>query len=431
MAIYLKDATFIDWQTLEFKQAHIKVEPGSGGAVGFVDSIPAGPDLNAGDDVLECRDKLVTKSFACGHHHVYSALARGMPAPPQAPQNFSEILKFIWWHLDKLLDTDMIEASALVTAAAAAKRGVTFVIDHHASPQAVANSLSIAAAAFDRVGVSHLLCLELSDRDGEGIKEKGLAESEQYLRSGHQGLVGLHASFTVGDDLLKRAVSLAQRYDSGIHVHVAEDPVDQAACLKDYGRRVIERFYDAGVLGFSKTILAHCLHIDDRERQLIRRSPAWVVQNTESNWNNGVGAFDPRGLGQRIMLGTDGLHSDMLRSAQAAFLLGQSRGGVAPAQIYHRFRRVHEYLGRNRFAGDGANNLVILDYDSPTEINRDNFLSHFVYGLESAQVDSVIANGKLIVRSRELLTVDQGEILANSRKMARKLWQKMEKSNRI
>lgn len=431
MAIYLKEATFVDWQTFAFKHSHLLVEPGVGGKVRPVETIPAAAERHADDVVLECRNKLVTKSFACGHHHVYSALARGMPAPPQSPENFSEILKYIWWRLDKALDIDMIEASALVTAAASAMRGVTFVIDHHASPYAVRNALGTIAGAFDRVGISHLLCYELSDRDGESAREEGLAETEAYLKSGGQGLVGLHASFTVGTDLLERAISLAERFGSGIHVHAAEDPIDQQHTLEHYGSRVIERFHGLGILDLSKTILAHCLHINDRERRLIRDSNAWVVQNTESNWNNGVGAFDPRGLGERIMLGTDGMHSDMLQSARAAFLSGQARGGTSAAEIYNRFRRVHRYLEQNHVEGDGDNNLVILDYDPPTEIKPDNFLSHFFYGIESAHVDSVIANGKLIVRSGELLTVDRHDIHAFSREMSQKLWQKMEKSNRI
>ena len=119
----------------------------------------------------------MTKSFAVGHHHVYSALARGMGAPKKNPENFVEILEYIWWTLDKCLDEEMIEYSALTTAIACAKAGSTFVIDHHASPFAVKNSMEIIGKAFDKVGVSHLLCYEISDRDGLEIAEQGLEET--------------------------------------------------------------------------------------------------------------------------------------------------------------------------------------------------------------------------------------------------------------
>ncbi len=181
MALYLKNARFIDWQTFEIINTNIEV---TSDGINFVDDIP--PEVA---DVFDCKGKLVTKSFGCGHHHIYSTLARGgMPAPKKIPENFNEILTYIWWHLDKCLDRDMIEASALASAMYCAKNGVTFVIDHHASPNAVEGSLSVIADAFDKVGISHLLCYELSDRDGQEIADAGLDEHERYLSGGGQGI---------------------------------------------------------------------------------------------------------------------------------------------------------------------------------------------------------------------------------------------------
>jgi len=422
--LYLKNATYIDWQTLEFRTTHVKVHPGLDGAIEFPSTLPDKEKLAKEDAILDCTGKLVTHAFANAHHHVYSALARGMPQPEKTPSNFLEILQYIWWRLDKALDLEMIRASALYTAMQCAKNGVTFVVDHHASPNAIPGSLEIIANAFEQVGVSHLLCYELSDRDGPDSAQKGLQETERYLQK-HQGLVGLHASFTVGDALLEKAVSLAEEYNSGIHVHVAEDAIDEQDSLDKYGRRVIERYADAGLLNFSKTILAHCLHLNEKERATLATSNAWVVQNTESNLNNNVGLFDGRGL-DRIMLGTDGMHSDMLRSAQAAYFVGQGRG-VSPDDIYRRFRNVHRYLDDNNFSGDGENNLVIMDYDSPTEISQNNFLSHFIYGLESRHVESVISKGKLVVKNRKLMDIDESEIQKFSIEMSRRLWKKLKK----
>jgi cytosine/adenosine deaminase-related metal-dependent hydrolase len=425
MTLYLKNATYIDWKTLEFHQTHLAVSPGMDGTIQYLDTLPPESQLNSDDSIFDCHRRLVTKSFACGHHHIYSALARGMPAPAKAPQNFPEILEYIWWRVDKALDLEMIEASALVSALYCVKNGVTFVIDHHASPFAIEGSLETIAGAFDRVGISHLLCYEISDRDGKGPKEKGLRETANYLSSGRQGHVGLHASFTVGDDLLKKAVELAQKHNTGIHIHVAEDQADQTACLKDYSKRVVQRCRDNGVLDLPKSILAHCIHLDAAEKDLLRNSDVWIVQNVESNQNNNVGLANYTELGEHVMLGTDGMHSDMLRSAKAAFLAGQAIEGIDFPGIYRRFRNAQEYIRASGFSGDGDNNLVILDYNSPTEIRADNFLGHFIYGLESGHVDSVVSCGQLVVKNKELMTVDANEILAFSREMGSKLWQKL------
>ena len=423
--IYLKNATYIDWKTLEFEKTDIFVAEGEEGKISFrsENELPAhDKDIK----IIDCTGKYVTKSFVVGHHHVYSSLARGMGAPKKNPANFLEILEYIWWNLDKCLDEEMIRYSALTTAMACAKAGSTFVIDHHASPNFVRNSLQTIAEAFDEVGVSHLLCYEITDRDGLEIAEKGLEETDSWLQK-KQGLVGLHASFTVGDGTFKSAVDLMKKYNSGIHIHVAEDQADQEHCIKGHRKRVVNRFNDFGVLDSSKTILGHCLHLNEEERDLIRNSKAWVVQNMESNLNNKVGYFSGRNLGERIMLGTDGMHSDMLQSAKAAFFAGQQTDNIDYNSAYQRFRNVHIYLVNNNYSGDGDNNLVVLDYDSPTEFNSSNFLGHFIFGLNSNHIQHVISDGKLIVEDRKIINVNENEILDRSRKLSLKLWEKMRK----
>jgi len=420
MSIILKNTTYINWETLEFSETHIKIHEGIDGKIEFINQI----DSNTQDTIIDCKGKLVTKSFAVGHHHAYSALSRGMPAPAKSPDNFYEILQYIWWNLDKALDRDMIEASALATAMAAAKAGSTFVIDHHASPNYIEGSLDILAQAFERVGVNHLLCYEITDRDGMDKTQQGLEETENYLKN-HQGLVGLHASFTVGNDTMKKATDLMRKYDSGVHIHVAEDGYDQKHSEDKYGKRVVKRLQDFGVIDSSKSILGHCLHLTENEREIIRKSNAFVVQNMESNLNNQVGFFNSKGLGDHIILGTDGMHSDMIRSAQFAFFAGQAQDTIDFNSTYKRFRKVHQYLKINDFKGDGDNNLVILDYNTPTEINTNNFLGHFVFGWNASHIQHVISNGELIVKDRVLQKVNEEEVLQFTKEQAKRLWKKL------
>ena len=425
MTLYLKNATFLDWQNFEIKNRNVAVEESPENGISFPDSIPSPDSQDKRYRVIDCTDKLVTKSFGCGHHHIYSTLARGMPAPRKAPTNFTEVLRYIWWHIDKRLDLEMIEASALASAIYCAKNGVTFVIDHHASPFSITGSLATIAKAFDQVGISHMLCYEISDRDGEGLREDGLAETDNFLAAGHQGHVGLHASFTVGDELLRKSVDLARKHDTGLHVHVAEDKADQEDALAKYGKRVVERFQDAGALELSKSILGHCIHLSNHEKELLGDSDIWVVQNVESNQNNNVGVAGYGTLTANMMLGTDGMHCDMLRSAKAAFLAGQATEGIDFDGIYERFRNVHRYIKEFGGRGDGDNNLVILNYDAPTEVTADNFPGHFVYGLDARHVETVIAQGRVIVEQGKATQVNEAEVLKFARDMGRKLWEKM------
>lgn len=422
MSLFLKNANYLDYRTLKITKTNLLVESGTNGGIYFREEDERSARHKG--EIIDCEGKIVTKSFAVGHHHAYSALARGMDAPAKNPENFYEILKYIWWKLDKSLDREMIEASALSTAIACVKSGSTFVIDHHASPGFIPGSLEIIAKAFDKVGINHLLCYEISDRDGMEKAEEGLEETAKYL-SHRQGLVGLHASFTVGNNTMKKAADLMQKFHTGFHIHVAEAPYDQEVTKRKYGVSVVERLKDFGALNTSKTILAHCLHLSNKEKELVRESKAWVVQNPDSNLNNHVGFFDGRDLGKRIMLGTDGMHSDMIQSAQQAYLLGQTFDSIGMDSAYQRFRNVHEYLNVNNLEGDSENNLVVLDYKSPTPVKSENFTGHFVYGLRASDVLHVIANGKLIMRDRHIETVDEDEVLAFSKEQALWLWRRM------
>ena len=416
--LYLRDAHFVDWRTLRMRRGHLAVEPGAAGTARFVARVPRGVHA------FDCGGRLVTKSFVIAHHHLYSALALGMPFPARAPRNFVETLQLIWWNLDRALDADMIRASALAGGIEAAKCGATFIVDHHSSPNAVRGSLDVIAAALDEIGLSHLLCVELSDRDGAERLNAGLAETDRYLKR-RQGLVGLHASFTVSDTLLGRAVALARQHDTGIHVHVAEAASDEEHSVRRHGKRVLERFAAAGALRSPKTLLAHGLHLDRAERAIFRRSPAWLVQNPQSNQNNGVGDFDPSGLGPRTLLGTDGMHGDMLDSTRAAYFAGRARGGMAPLDAYQQLRRAHEYLAQNDFVGDGSNNLVVLDYAPPTPVTPKNLAAHFLYGLGRAHVASVISRGRLIVHERRMVSVDEDKMRQFTRKQAERLWRRL------
>ncbi len=424
--LYLRNARYLDPGTFAETSGDLAVEEGPGGGIRLNAAVPHASERSPGDRVIDCKGRFVTRALACGHHHIYSALSRGMPPAPKAPSNFVEVLERIWWRLDKCLDNDMTRASALAAGLHMAKNGVAFCIDHHASPFAVEGSLSVIAEAFDRIGIGHLLCYETSCRDGEDIARKGLDEHDRYLSAGGRGHVGLHASFTVGDDVLAAAVDLARKHGTGVHIHVAEAASDQEHCLAAYGRTVVRRLKDAGALDLPKTILGHCVHVNEDDRRILAASPCWVVQNVESNLNNNVGLAG-YGYSANVMLGTDGMHSDMIRSARSAYFSGIGTEGLSCAGAYARLRNVHRHTVLFGACGDSANNLVVLDYDTPTPLTQDNALGHFFYGFDAGHVHTVISAGRVIVEDRGCATCDEEEILAFAREQALRLWDRMKR----
>lgn len=413
MTIYLDRATYVDPLRRALQPGPFAVEGGADGGIAQVAAIPAGAE------VLDCGGGLLVRAFAVGHHHAYSALARGMPPPPVAPRDFEDILRRVWWRLDRALDAESVLASALVTAADALLCGATMVVDHHSAPLASDGTLDLVAGAFDRAGVGHLLCLELSDRDGADARAAGLRETERYLAA-RRGLVGLHASFTVGDALLADAVALARQHATGVHIHCAEAASDEARTVAAHGCRVAERLGRAGALDLPTTILAHAIHLDAGERERVASSPAWVAQNPDSNRHNAVGTFDPRCLSDRIVLGTDGMHGDMLASLRAAYQDGQNTGGLSPDAAWDRLYAIDRYLAGHGIRRD--NDLAVLDYDPPTPLHAGNVAAHAVYAWHSGLVRHVVARGRVVVKDRTVQTIDLPLVRARAREAAARLW---------
>ena len=245
-----------------------------------------------------------TPGLVCAHTHLYSALARGMPAPPRPPRTFPEILELVWWRVDRALDHEMLRWGAMLGALEALEAGTTTIVDHHSSPNAIEGSLDVIAQACAEVGVRVSCCYEVTDRNGADGAKAGLAENERFLRAGGRGLVGAHASFTLSDETLDAVCGLAGDLGVGVHVHVAEDPVDAAA-----GARLAGRAGDGW-------ILAHAVHLD-------RTLAGTVVHNPRSNLNNAVGYGRPARF-PRVALGTDGIGADMLEEFRLAFALARA-----------------------------------------------------------------------------------------------------------
>ena len=242
-----------------------------------------------------------TSGMVCAHHHLYSALARGMPAPPKQPTNFLEILEQVWWRLDVVLDEEMIRWSAMLGAVEALQCGTTAIVDHHESPSCIEGSLSIIADACAEVGVRTNLAYGVTDRHGADGAQRGLAENERFLRTGGRGMVGVHAAFTCTDDTLAAAAGLATDLGVGVHIHVAEGSDDVEA-----GERLAS-------LARDDWWLVHCVYLD-------RDLPGTIAHNPRSNMNNSVGYARPAARPNRIVLGTDGIGADMLEEARLAYV---------------------------------------------------------------------------------------------------------------
>ena len=135
MTYLLKSANVVTFDPPAVARADLRV------AAGCIVERRAELDEREDEEVIDLDGKLILPGMVCAHTHLYSALARGMPAPPRTPVNFKEILELVWWRLDRALDEETIYWSAMAGALDAARAGTTCLFDHHASPSHISGSL--------------------------------------------------------------------------------------------------------------------------------------------------------------------------------------------------------------------------------------------------------------------------------------------------
>jgi putative selenium metabolism protein SsnA len=396
-------------------------------------------------EFIDARGRIIMPGLINTHMHLYSTFARGMALKDASPGNFLQILERLWWRLDKVLTLDDVYVSAMVALIDCIKNGTTTVFDHHASPGAVTGSLFRIAEAAQQTGIRSCLAYEVSDRDGAEVAELGIAENREFLKHCGQdagkntmlkGLFGLHASFTVSDRTLGRAVEAAGESGAGFHVHTSEGAEDASQCRREYGKGIVQRFSEAGVLG-KKTIAAHCVHVDDDEIGLLQSSRTNVVHNPESNMGNAVGCapvLEMMRRGVRVGLGTDGYTCDMFESLKVANLLHKHEAGnpgvgwaEPPAMLFESNAGIaSECFGRavGKIIPGACADVIVVDYDPPTPLCGKNIGSHILFGISGRSVVTTIVGGRVLMQERQLLGVDEAEIMARARVSAAKMWQR-------
>jgi putative selenium metabolism protein SsnA len=394
-------------------------------------------------ETIDAQGKLLMPALINCHTHLYSTLARGISLGGSAPRNFPEILKKLWWRLDRALNLDDVYYSALVGLIDSAKCGVGTLVDHHSSPNACAGSLDRLERAFREVGLRGVLCYETSDRNGSASAAQGIAENVRFLervRNNSDGLIagsfGLHASFTLSDRTLRRAREANESLRAGFHVHVAEDRCDVDDARRRCHKSPVMRLRDLGILD-DRSVAAHCVHVDARDIAALARRQINVVHNPQSNCNNAVGMarlLEMFRRGVLVGLGSDGYTPRMWDEFKAAFHVQKLREGdprVAYAEAYAAALLNNRTIARKiwgweigRIETGARADLILVDYYPPTPLDSSNLFGHFLFGIANAPVDSLLVNGRVVLRDKVCVTVDEREIAERATRQVRKLWKR-------
>jgi putative selenium metabolism protein SsnA len=406
----------------------------------------------------------LSPGLVCGHTHLYSALARGIEVAIEPSKDFAQILDHLWWRLDRAIDLPILRASALSGCADALAAGVTSLVDHHASPNAIDGSLSVIRDSYEEVGIRGILCYETTDRNGAEGARAGLRENGRFaaeidaLRASRradkhapartaarsaarrplvEAAIGGHAGFTLGDESLEALADLVKTTGRGIHIHLAEDRYDAVDSRHRHGLDPVERLERLGALT-PKGIVGHGLWLTPSEIETMNAREVFLAHNARSNMNNAVGYNGLLPTYKNVVLGTDGMGADMLEEFKfAVFRHRESGGPWWPGDFLACLDRANRLMERY-FAQDfdpetsfgvlapgNPADLVHWDYDPPTPLDAENLAGHLAFGLSSRNVRSVAVAGTMRIKDRKPL-FDMEKIQAEARAQARRLWNNME-----
>ena len=391
-------------------------------------------------EFIDAKGGVIMPAFINTHEHIYSAMARGLSIKGYNPKGFLDILDGQWWTIDRHLTLEQTKYSAVETLISCIRNGVTTVFDHHASFGQIGGSLFTIADVAKELGVRACLCYEISDRDGMDKARESVMENAEFIRYALKddtdmiaGMMGMHAQFTISDATMELAA--ANKPDEvGYHIHVAEGIEDLHDCLKKYGKRIVDRLMDFNILG-EKTLLGHCIYINPHEMYLIKDTNTMVVHNTESNMGNACGCPPTMELVHRGILtglGTDGYTHDMIESYKVANVLhkhhlcdANAAWGEVPkmlfennAAIANRYFKTPLGVLKEGAAGD----VIVVDYNPPTQLDASNINGHILFGMTGRDVVTTVANGRVLMKDREIKVIDVEEAMAKCREESAKLW---------
>ena len=385
------------------------------------------------DKVEDFQGDLLMPTFVCAHSHIYSIFARGL-ALPFNPKNFQDILDQMWWKIDAQLVNKETYYSAIAAGSEFLLNGVTSVIDHHASGEITGSLKELRKAFVGPLKMRGIFCFETSDRyDVKKCLKENASFAKKYPG---EGLFGMHASMSISNKTLKEIAKVQN--DIPLHVHVAESDMDEADSEAKYGKSIIERFDEYGIL-IPNSLVVHGVHLKDEELDIIAKNKCYMVVNTTSNMNNAVGLpYVKNYIDHKIpvMVGNDGLNSNMASEYMNVLFSGHLRANSPVAlgvgDVQNMIRTSYKYVGERlgvklgEFKKDYEADFMRVHYVPFTKMDETNALGHIVFGLfPNFKPRDVYTYGKKRVKDYKIVSKSLGNQVIEARKYADELWAKV------
>lgn len=408
------------------------VEGGLAVSGGRIEAIGEVPDR--AQEVVDAQGAILMPGLVNTHCHAADSLFRGLVEDlPLEPW-----LQTVWKAEAAILNADTCRLGARLGISELLLSGCTSVMDMfwHSEQTAAA-----AAELGARVSCGGLF-FDFPGMDGKTAEDRP-GDAEAFFRD-HPATERLrpgvfpHGAYTVGPDNLKAAKALADSHEALFTTHAAETTTEQATIRENHGTSVIRHLDACGLLD-PRTILAHCVHCDDEELDILARAGAVVAHNPVSNLKLASGFArvpDMLARGIPVTLGTDGAISgndiDMWLALRLAAMLHKGATQRANAVSVHQALHMATLAGAQALGLGGvagslevgkAADMVMLDMSKPHATPMFDAYTHVVYAASRGDVRHVWTDGDWAVRDRALTRLDMTETLAEIRGLVPKIRQ--------
>lgn len=388
------------------------------------------------NEVIDCGGKVLMPGLVNSHTHVPMNLLRGL----------GDDLRLDVWLLGYIMPVErefvspeFVKLGTSLACAELIRSGVTSFADMYYFEDQVAE----AAAEAGLRAVCCQTILKFPSPDAASYEES-LAASEKMIKKwkDHSLItpaIAPHASYTSTVDILESAAAMAQKYDVPLHIHIAETAQEVEDSLDTHNMPVVPYIEQFGIFQ-CKVIAAHCVHIDEREMHTLNKYGVGIAHNPTSNLKLSSGIAPVNRMleqGLNVGIGTDGVSSnndlDMFEEMRLAALLAKGSSGdptVVPARTAIAMatsmgaKAIHLGDQTGSISEGKKADLILVDlqtlHNSPQYRNDpEGVYAQLVYAAKSTDVTDVMVNGKWLMRSKELLTIDLDELLPRAQALAK------------
>jgi 5-methylthioadenosine/S-adenosylhomocysteine deaminase len=379
------------------------------------------------DVVLEARKKLVMPGLVNAHTHLSMSLLRGHAEDLPLRRWLEEKV----WPIERRLKPHHVYAGALLGCLEMIKSGTTCFSDMYFHMGEVARAVRESGL---RASLSYGI-IELGDPERRKVELNRAVELLKERSERIEVMLGPHAPYTCSDECLLQVKELSERYGVGIHIHLSETKEEVVESIERTGKPPVLHLEEIGFLG-PRVLAAHCVHVSGEEIKRLAKHGVKVVHNPASNLKLAAGVAPVREMldeGVGVALGTDGPASnnslDMFREMRLCALLQKWRTGDPSRMGAEEVLKMATVGGARALGIEGIGeiepgrkaDLILLDLNSPHLAPLPKTISNIVYSAVGSDVDTVIVDGKILMRNRKVLALTEEEVVRRAEEAAEEL----------